>query len=337
MALPSETVTLNNIAVSVWQSKLRDFVTDNFFGVIPLFEKLYLNDGGEGSVIRFEGGREIASTILYNAPTTTSYGPGSTADPSIVQIITDLIFQWKQVWTPINLDGLSLAKLAGGPETKLIDYVEKLGEAAFQSHANKIDTMIQSDGTGNSSLDWDGLLGAINTSANYATYGGITRSATSSDGTPGGGIVGYLNSTGGPMGKAILESAYVQTAYNKYMVDLIVTTRTLFGKLWEHVEGADRNAPGPLRDVGFQTIRFNGAEVVYDDNVTAGVVWGLNTKMLQMWFLSGNAFIRRSSQYGFTDTGFPVANQDMTLDQLISYGNFIVVGPKYCFQIQNCT
>lgn len=333
MALPTETVTLNNIAVSVWQSKLRDFITDNFFGVIPLFEKMYLNDGGEGTVIRFEGGREIASTILYNAPTSASYGPGATFDTSVVQIVTDLIFQWKQMQTPINLDGLSLAKLAGGPETKLFDYVEKLGEAAFQSHANKLDIMIQGDGTGNSSQDWDGLLEAINVSSNYSTYGGITRSATIGD--PGNAINGYLNATGGAMGKAILESAYVQTAYNKYMVDLIVTTRTLFGKLWEHVEGADRNAPGPLRDVGFQTIRFNGAEVVYDDNCTSGVVWGLNTKMLQLWFLSGVGMIRRSTMYGFSDTGFPVANQDMTLDQLISYGNFICVGPRYCFQIQN--
>lgn len=335
MALPTETVTLNNIAVSVWQSKLREFVTDNFFGVIPLFEKLYLNDGGDGSVIRFEGGREIASTILYNAPTTTSYGPGSTADTSVQQIVTDMVFRWKQVWTPINLDGLSLAKLAGGPETRLIDYVEKLGEASFQSHADKIDIMIQGDGTGHGSLDWDGLLEAINTSANYSTYGGITRSSTSGD--PGDAVNGYLNATGGPMSKALLEASYVQTAYNKYTVDLIVTTRTLFGKLWDHVEGADRNASGPMRDVGFQTIRFNGAEVVYDDNVTSGTVWGLNTKMLQMWFLSGNAFVRRSSQFGFEKTGFPVANQDMTLDQMISYGNFICVGPRYCFQIQNAS
>ncbi len=335
MPLPTETVQLNNIAVSVWQSKLRDFITDNFFLLIPLFEKLYLNDKGTGTVIKFEGGREIASTFLYNAPTTTSYGPGSTADASVVQIVTDLIFQWKQVWTPINIDGLSLAKLAGGPETRLIDYVEKLGEAAFQSHAQALNTMIYGDGTGNGSLDFDGLAEAVDDGNIYGTYGGITRGNTA--GTPGAGILGVVNSTGGPMSKALLMGSWNQVVYNKYKPDLITTTRALWTKLWEHVEGGDRNAPGPLRDVGFDTIRFQGAEVVADDECPAGYVYGLNTKMMQLWFLSGNAFIRRSTQYGFKNTGFPVANQDISLDQLITYGNFIVNGPRYCFKILNVT
>lgn len=335
MALPTETTTLNNIAVAMWDSKLKDFITDNFFLVTPLIEKMLLNDKkNPGKVIRFQGGKQIDTTLLYNAPTTTSYGIGSTADTSITQIFTDAIFQWKQVWTPMNIDGLSLAKYAGGPETALFDFVEKLGEVSFESHAQKIDSMIFGDGTGNGGLDWDGLKEAVDDGTNYTTYGGITRSKGST-GTPGNAIIGYLNATAAPMSKATLEAADVQTSFNKFSVDLIITTRALWAKLWDCVEGADRNPPGPLRDVGFRTIRFNGAEVVFDDNVASGDVWGLNTQMMQLWFLSGNAFVRRAKQYGFANSGFPVANQDLTVDQLVSYGNFIVTGCRYNYQLQN--
>src|SRR6185437_16207880 len=98
----------------------------------------------------------------------------------------------------------------------------------------------------------------------------------------------------------------------------------------------DRNAPGPLRDVGFNTIRFNGAEIVADSHVPSGTVWGLNTKYVKMNFLDGHDFVRRSAVEGYTE-GFPVFNQDMKVDQLIAYGDFTVPGPRYSFQIQNVT
>jgi hypothetical protein len=88
--------------------------------------------------------------------------------------------------------------------------------------------------------------------------------------------------------------------------------------------------------VGFNTIRFNGAEVVADSKVPSGTTWLLNTAFTKMNFLDGHDFVRRSTLKGFGETGFPVPNQDMNLDQLIAYGNFTGM-PRYSGQIQNVT
>lgn len=313
-----------------------DQVYDGFFNTNPTFERLYQRDKTDpGTVIRFGGGAEIKIPILYSAPTAASYSTGGTFATNETQIVTEMVFTWHQAYCPINISGLELAQNAGGSETQFFDLLQLLAEAAFNSLAAQLGVMLYGDGTGNGGLNWDGLLNGVNVSSNYATYGGITRSSTAND--PGNAINGYVNATGGVMSKALLQNAFGNVTYNRDYPDLITMLQAQWNELWERVEASDRNAPGPLRDVGFNTIRFNGAEVVADSNVPSGTVWLLNTKYIKMVFLQGHDFVRRSAINGFGETGFPVFNQDMYVDQIIAYGDFCVAGPRYCGQIQNVT
>jgi len=325
MALPTDGRTLNNIVVTTLDAKLRR-VTDLFFNTNAAFERMYAKNK-----IKYEGGEEIRSTILYNAPTSTSYTPGGdTADTTETEIVTDLVFNWKAAWCPININGLKLAQNAGGRETKFFDLLDLIAEAAANSLADKLGTMFFLDGTGNSNKDFDGLLNAVVSSG---SYGGITINSTAGD--PGNAIKGQVDATGGAMSKALLQTDYQLAVFNRARPDLILTTNALFSKLWERVEAADRNAPGPARDAGFETIRFNGAEVVVDSHVASGYVWMLNTDYIEMWCMEGHDFVRRSQSAGFGDTGFPVFNSDMYVDQLHIYGDFIVPGPRYQVKITN--
>ena len=335
MSLPTDGRALSDLVVTTFDA-IVDQIYDGFFNTNATFERLYQRDRTDpGTVIKFGGGAEIKEPILYNAPVAVSYATGDTADTTETEVTTDLVFQWKQAWVPINISGLKLAQNAGGSETRFFDLLQIRAEAAFNSLADFMGVMLYGDGTGNSNKNWDGLKAAINTSANYATYGGITRSATTGD--PGNAINGVFSSTGGVMSKGLLQNLFGQVTYNRDYPDLITMPQALWTELWERVEAADRNAPGPLRDVGFNTIRFNGAEVVADSKVATGVVWGLNTKYIKMCFLEGHDFIRRSTRYGFGETGFPVFNQDMLVDQLIAYGDFTVPGPRYHFQATSIT
>lgn len=333
MALPTDGRALSTLIVSTLDS-IYDVIYDGFFNTNATFEKLYQRDRVDpGTVIKFGGGAEIKIPVLYNAPTTTSYSSGDTADTTETEVATFMVFQWKRTWTPINIDALKLSQNAAGSETHFFDLLQILAESAFNSQADYCGTMLYGDGTGNNSKNFDGLLNAVNVSANYATYGGITRSSTSGD--PGNAINGQVDSTGGVMSKALLQKSFGNATFNRDYPDVITMLQAQFNELWERVEAADRNGPGPLRDVGFNTIRFNGAECVVDSHVPAGTVWGLNTKYVKLNFFTGRDFVRRSALSGFGDTGFPVTNQDMFVDQLVTYGNFTVPGPRYNFQIQN--
>lgn len=335
MALPTDGRSLNNIVVTTLDAQF-DQVYDGFFNTNPTFERLYQRDRTDpGTVIRFEGGAEIKVPILYSAPTTTSYSTGTTSQTTETEIVTDMVFTWHQVWTPINISGLKLAQNAGGSETRFFDLLELIAEAAFNSMAAYFGTMLFGDGTGNGSLDFDGLKNGVNVSGNYAAYGGITRSSTAND--PGNAINGIVITTGGVMSKPLLQNAFGQVTYNRDYPDLVVMPQAQWTELWERVEAADRNAPGPLRDVGFNTIRFNGAEVVADSNVPSGVCYLLNTKYIKLVFLNGKDFVRRSVLEGFGETGFPVFNQDMHVDQLVAYGDICVAGPRYNAQLTNLT
>lgn len=334
MALPTDGRSLNDLYVTTFDARINQ-IYDGFFNTNAVFERLYQRDRVDpGTVVRFEGGNEIQVPILYNAPTATSYSGGDTADTTETEVSTLAVFNWKQAWAPINISGLKLAQNAGGSETRFFDLVEIRAEAAFNALADKMGTMLFSDGTGNGSKDWDGLKNGINISSNYATYGGITRSSTSGD--PGNAINGQVDATGGVMSKALLQKTFGNCTFNRAMPDTICMLQAQFNELWERVEAADRNAPGPLREVGFQTIRFNGAECVVDSHVPSGTVWLLNTQYIKMYFLNGHDFVRRSTR-DLNGEGFPVFNQDMRVDQLIAYGDFVVPMPRFSGQIQNVT
>ena len=334
MALPTDGRALSNIVVTTLDA-IFDQVYDGFFNTNPTFERIYQRDRvDEGAHVVFQGGAEIKIPILYNAPTAVSYSTGSTAQTNETEIVTDLVFTWHQAWCPINISGLKLAQNRG--EVEFFNLLQLYAEASFNSLAALMGTMLYGDGTGNGGLNWDGLLNGVSTTAaGYSTYGGVTRSLTT--GQPGNAINGYVNTTGGVMSKALLQTGFGNVTYNRDYPDLITMLQPQWNELWERVEAADRNAEGPLRDVGFNTIRFNGAEVVADSNVPAGTAWLLNTKYLKMIFLEGRDFVRRSTLSGFGDTGFPVFNQDMYVDQLVAYGDFAVPGPRYNAQLQNVT
>lgn len=335
LALPTDGRAFSNLVVSTLDD-IYDSIYDGFFNTNAAFERMYQRDRTDpGTVIQFGGGAEIKIPVLYNAPIATSYSTGDSADTSETEIVTYAVFQWKQAWVPINISGLKLAQNRGGSETQLFDLIELIAEASFDSLADKLGTMFFGDGTGNATKDFDGLKNGVNIAANYATYGGITRSSTVGD--PGNAILGQVDATGGVMGKALLQNSFGNCTFNRAYPDLILCRQAQFNELWERVEAADRNTSGgPMREVGFNTIRFNGAEVVVDSHVPANTVWLLNTKYVKMNFLDGHDFVRRSAVEGFAE-GFPVYNQDAKVDQLVVYGNFTVPGPRYNAQVQNVT
>ena len=329
MALPSDGRSINNILATTLDAKLPR-LTENFFGTNAFVQRLLQRaDAGE-STVRYDGGAEIRSSIIYNGLPAASYGKGDTFGTGFTEFMTDLQFQWKRIRAEINVDHMDVRKNMGSA-AQIMNYVEVLAKNAVMSLKNEVGNELFSDGTGNANKNWDGLLNGISVSSQYATYGGITRSSTTGD--PGNAINAFFNSTATTFSLSDVNTAYGSVRFDDAKVDLIITTQTLWNKFWERVQPADRNAPGPLREVGFETIRFNGAEVVVDSHCPSGSIFGLNTAFIELWLMEGCDFVRRGADFG--PNGFPVYNQDAFVDQIIVYGNFIVPGPRFSFQLQN--
>ncbi len=340
MALPIDGRTINNIIAMTLDAKLPR-ITDNFFLTNALFQKLYQRAGKGESTVRFDGGAEIRSTIIYQKMPSYSYARGQQFGTEQQEFATDLQLQWKRAAAEINADSLDIQKNAGS-EVQLFNYVEVMAKNAFNSLSDELGYEIFSTRPDTSnvaviatpaSTDFDGLYNGVSATG---TYGGITR--TGNPGTPGFAIESpVVNAGAAPLSLAIMQSTFGKATYMPAMPDLIVTTQNLWNDLWARVQPQDRNAPGPLRDVGFDTIRFNRAEVIVDAHCPAGYMYFLNTEFIELWLMEGKDFVRRAASEGYSEKGFPIPNQDAFVDQLIVYGNLVIPGPRYQALLYNLT
>lgn len=339
MALPIDGRAIGNILATTLDAQLPE-ATDNFFKSNPLALRLLQRSRKDGfKTIRYGGGAEIRSAIVYAGVPAYNYDSGFTFGTTKKEFATALQFQWKQAAAEINVDTLDVKKNAGS-EAQLIDYVEVLTDNAFNSlydvfgyriFGTKPDpatgaTVVNATPTIDpitGSPAFDGLYNGV---LDTGVYGGITRGA--GFGTPGASIIAQANlAVGVPYSNALAMNSWGAATFGNDQPDLIVTTQKIFNQMWARAQAQDRNSPGPLRDVGFRTINFNGAEVVVDQHCLAGNMYFLNTKYIEMWIEETTDFVRRGAAWG--PNGFPVFNQDQFVDQLVLYGNLIIPGPRY--------
>lgn len=308
MAVPSRTQTLNTFVAATAENR-RPGLVDNFFNSASLF--VYLK---KRHSVALRGGEVIKENYVYTGFNSSSYGRGDEFDSSVTEFATSLTFNWKHVYAPCNLDVIDI-DLNDSPQ-RVFDIVEATMENAELSLVNEVATQIFADGTGNSSKDFDGLGNAVSQSG---SYGGITRSSTS--GTPGYAIrAGVADTTGGALSMASLNSNYGSCVIGREKPDLLVTTQTLWNRIWERSQPSERVTPEDLRDIGYEAVRFNGAVVTVDSHCPSGYVYFLNTKYFRM-------YVHSKWDLRFRGFGEPT-NQQRAIGQLALWGNLICRAPR---------
>ena len=351
MALPTDVRLLNNLA-STTLDEIYGEMSDQYFKTNPLVMRLLqlekARGGGTGKFIKQRGaGVRIRETIIYNKIPGSSYDDSDTFNADNHEFMTQLEFRWKHVYVPVNFNAIEVAQNSGNDEVQFFDIVQATAENAFNSlldlygyliYGSKADT----DGTviPNPTIttkDPDGLYNALDTALNasptYPVYGGIVRSGTYGD--PGFAVnANVVDAGNAPLSIPLLQTGYSQCVFNQLHPDIGLCERPLWNQLYERAQAADRNPPGPLRDVGFETIKFNGAEVVPDDHALPGNFYWPTAEAWRLWILEGRDLVRRAKAYGF-DQGFPLPTQDRTVDQLVLSSDLVCPGTRYQCLIVN--
>ena len=310
MAVPTKTLTLNNFYASTYENR-RPGLVDQFFGSAPLLAYIRKNDA-----VRLKGGRDIQEHFVYAGLTASSYGRGSEFDTSTKEISTVMIFNWKHVYSAANLDVIDV-DLNDSPE-QVFDLVEATLETSELSLFDNMSTQLFSDGTGNGSLDIDGLANAVSRSTS-TSYGGITRSATAN--TPGAALrAGVEDTTGGSLSLATLNDDYGSCVIGREKPDLMVTTQTLWNRIWERSQPSERNKPATEREIGFESVRFNAADVTVDSHCPSGFVYFLNTDWWKFYV---------HNKWDFRMRGFmEPTNQQKMIGQVVVWCNPICRSPR---------
>lgn len=280
-------------------------LVDNIFSARPFV--YFLKQAGQIRTI--SGGSKIVLPLLYaQNGTAASYSAYDSITTTAQTGITAAEYNWKQYAATISISGIEEAQ--NNSEEQIINLLEAKTFQAEESITEKFDEMfITSDGTGNSSKDWLGLAKLVKDSSS-TNIGGINQ-ATDTWWAPG-----YKNTTAEVLGLAKMRTAYNTVSVGNDQPNVVLTTRTLFEKYEDLLQPQERFMDSKTADGGFQNLLFKGAPIVYDNYVTAGDMFFLNTKYIRL--------------VGHSDTWFKPTpfvrpnNQDARYAQILCYGELTI-------------
>lgn len=266
------------------------------------------------SKVIFDSGLDIAQPIVYGKLASGSYSGLDTFDVGYRQTQTYAKWNWKSHYVNVTIPGDDLAKTEG--DEKIIGLLASKMETAVMTANDDFATMFFSDGTGNASKDFDGLLNGIDGGSTYSTYGGIDRSTNT-------WWVSPVDSTGGAITIDAINSAIGGVTIAQKKPDLAFTTQTLYDKIWARIQPQQRflESKSSLAQVGFTGINFNGhCEILVDNHCPSGYIFFLNTDYWKF-------VLNRKRNFYWTNEKTPV-DADAYVRQLLTMGNLFNVQPR---------
>jgi len=313
--------------------------TDVIYKNSPVFTRLHTRNAE-----RFDGGTTIQRPIIFAELIGGTFTKGSTFDISAVNTDTAFWVNPKGYWVNISLYGYEDI-LNRGPEAAFSQVETKMLNASMKmSKLLSIDMYNDGGNTraagSNSSTTQalDGFEAWYDDGTNVSAVGGITRTDLAANGVIAGANAYYQGSVN-TWQLSTVQNAYGQAWFGSDHVDMICCTQSGFNNFWNSIQPLQRfmDTESDVGKIGFQSFRFNGAEVVIDkympgkDYGTAGAttnfMYGLNTSYIEFYFSTNPRF-----QFGFT--GFKEAQNSLDVaGQFLWAGDLIVPNPRTGFKL----
>lgn len=228
-----------------------------------------------------------------------------------------------KVYVNVTIPGDDLAKTEG--DEKIIGLLASKMETAVLTAHDDFATMFFSDGTGNSSKDFDGLLNGVDDGTTYATYGGISRSTET-------WWAAQLSSTGGATSIDAVNSMLGDCTIAQKKPDLAFTTQDIYDTIWARIQPQQRflDSKSALAQVGFTGINFNGhCEIIVDNHCPSGTIFFMAT---DYWKL----ILNRKKNFTWTAEKIPT-DADAYVRQMLTMGNLICIQPRVQGQMSGLT
>ena len=279
----------------------RKTLTDNVFTARPLTYTLM----EKGRIRMLNGGTKVVEPLIYVLNDTVgSYSGYDSIALTPQEGISAAEFEWRQYAASIAISGIEEAKNNGDAE--IINLLEAKIMQAEESMREGFNTMFFSDGTGNSSKDWNGLDNLVD---NTGTVGNIDSSTYT-------WWKSYKEATAGALTLAQMATAYNSVSVGNDHPDTLLTTQTLFEKYEALLQPQLRYTDTKTADAGFQNLLFKAAPVMYDTGCTAGTFFFLNSKYLTL--------VGHSDKW-FSQTSFiSPEDTDARYALIMCYGNLTV-------------
>ncbi len=297
----------------VVKTKPEDQIHDDYW----LFNQLSQGDGFMGK----SGGDFIVQPIEYALNTAV----GSYSDLDVISTTRSDNFdryeaQWKEHYGTYVISDLEVDRNAG--EGQVFDLRAAKLENLKNSIKSSMNTMLFSDGTGNSSKDFIGLQGLVATSPSSGTVQQVSRVANTW--ARNQQTTGTLTTSAFDNLRAAMRSNYnlCSNGISSDHPTFAVTTRTVFegfeGLLLANERFADKSSgEGAFKN---EVLKFKGCKISYDNDCLSGALYFLNPKFLKLVYKTGSWMKAMPPQRPVNQTGDFVVIRSM--------GNLFTTNPR---------
>ena len=302
------------------KDKYIPLLVDNVFKTNILTHRLLRKSKAAAS------GNKVLQPLEYGKAAAKGFYEGySVLDTSPSEVFSDAVYNWKQGYVTISVSGKEEA-INSGPE-RVIDLLEAKIKNAEKSIKDLFGDQLYSD-VGDDEEGFIGLKHIIDTGDSSGKLGGIARAdynwwksnvttLSSNNAFTDLAVSSGPNSIGRKM-----REMYGKCSVGSDQPTLIVTDQVNFDAYEEALSGQKRFGPSSqaLADIGFQALKYRGADVVVDDKCPAG----------EMYFLNENYMgFRHHKKRNFAFEGFqkPV-NQDARIAKILWLGALTVSNPS---------
>lgn len=275
MALVNPSATMSEIVTTTLRSrtgKLADNITKNNALINRLKKK--------GKIKKVTGGRTIVQEIEYaQNGTFKRYSGYEALNISPSDVFTAAEYNYAQAAVAVSISGLEMLQ-NNGPE-QIIDLLDARIGNAEKTIVNNVALDCYSDGTADGGRQIGGLQLLISSTPTSGVVGGIDRSTTVGSFFRNAAFSG-VNTGGAPTTTSNIQSymnrLYLQLVRGTDAPDLIVADNVYFRLYLESLQAIQRIQSEEMAEIGFQSLKFMGADVVLDGGYGGGAP--LNTMFM---------------------------------------------------------
>ena len=207
------------------------------------------------------------------------YSGGEQLNIASSDVMTAAEFDWKQAACAVVATGLEVDEQNTGKEA-IIDLLESRIKNAERTMKNNICSGMYSDGTGTGGKQIGGLQLLVADAPTTGTVGGINRANYSFwqnqvyDASTDGGTAATAANI-----QTYMNALYLETSRGADHTDLILADSVYYKLFWSSLQAIQRITDSKSAEAGFQSLKFAGADVVYEDStgMPASHMYFLNT------------------------------------------------------------
>ena len=228
-----------------------------------------------GNVRTVSGGVTILQELEYAENATfTRYSGFDALSIAQSDVFSSAEYAWKQAAVAVVISGLEGDVQNAGPEAFINLLTSRLGNAE-RTMMNNLSLDAYSDGTADSGKQMGGLQLLVADSPASGTVGGIDRASNAF-------WQNYADATATTSSniQSLMNTAFLATARGADQVDLIVADNNSYTDYWESLQAIQRITQANEGQAGFATLRYMGADVIYDGGIGGGAPTN------QMYFLN---------------------------------------------------